>query len=338
VREILRALDAAANRAGEALRVIEDVARFWLDDARAAREARAMRHALAACASAHRARLLDARDVRGDVGAAAPTRRAGPPAVSSAAFRRLAEALRSIEEHAALFDRAWSRAAARARFRAYDLERRLLPVLDRRARFAPVRLIAIVTDEHGDPVRAAREALAGGAQAVQWRPVRSDDRRALAIARRLAALCRGRALFFVNDRADLARACGADGVHVGARDLPVAAAREVAGIGAIVGCTTHTLREARRAVRAGADYISVGPMFPSRTKPDVPPRGRSYVRAALRLGVPVVAIGGIGSANVAILARAGVERVAVCEAVARGGRREVARILRALRRARSASR
>jgi thiamine-phosphate pyrophosphorylase len=117
------------------------------------------------------------------------------------------------------------------------------------------------------------------------------------------------AIFIVNDRPDIALASGADGVHLGLEDMPIADARRL-GVG-IVGATTHSLAEARQAKADGADYVSCGPMYATPLKPDLPPRGFSYLAALKKLGVPFFCIGGITREN------AGPEllRAAVCAGV-----------------------
>jgi thiamine-phosphate pyrophosphorylase len=121
----------------------------------------------------------------------------------------------------------------------------------------------------------------------------------------------------VNDRADVALACGADGVHVGQGDLAPADVRRVAGDALLVGVSTHCVAEAECAVAAGADLCGVGAMFASRTKPDVAPQGEAYLCAYLArfAHVPHLAIGGIEPANVAQLAAAGCRGVAVSSVV-----------------------
>lgn len=126
-------------------------------------------------------------------------------------------------------------------------------------------------------------------------------------------------LFFVNDRPDLALALGADGVHVGQSDLPVRVVRELsrrAGVPLWIGKSTHSEAQALAAEREGADYLSVGPVFPTPTKPDYPAVGTGLVRrAAAILTVPFVAIGGIDQTNIRELLRAGAVRIAVVRAL-----------------------
>ncbi|MBI5070849.1 MAG: thiamine phosphate synthase [Deltaproteobacteria bacterium] len=172
-------------------------------------------------------------------------------------------------------------------------------------------LYAIVGDEA--PVERARAAVEGGAAVVQVRMKRGPAGAVLAAAREIAALCRDRALVIVNDRVDLAILSGADGVHLGDEDLPVAEARRLCGDALLVGRTTRSAKEARVALAQGADHLGYGPVFPSRTKPlAVEPRGLAGLAATCRaVPAPVVAISGIELGNIEEVAAAG----AACAAV-----------------------
>ncbi len=321
---ITRILDANVNRAAEAARVIEDYARFVLEDAEAARALKGLRHRVAALGRALGGGRLAARNAASDPGReplAGPKRPYRDAAEALAAnFDRLGEALRSIEEWSRLESVARSRAAGAARFEAYVLASRLLAAADPRRRLARARLYVLLTRDlaSGPLERVAREALAGGADVLQLREKGMTDRALLALAGRLARLAhRHGALFLLNDRADLAAACGADGVHLGTDDLPVPAARRILGPSAVIGATSHALREARKALAAGADYVSVGPVFPTATKPSLAPAGLRYVREAARaLDAPFFAIGGIAAGNAKQVVHAGARRIAVCGAVA----------------------
>jgi len=176
-------------------------------------------------------------------------------------------------------------------------------------------LYAIVGGEA--PVGQAEAVLAGGAAVVQVRMKGARPAEVLEVSRRIVALARGRALVLVNDRADLALLSGADGVHVGEEDLPVAEARRLLGPELLVGWTARTVDEARQGVAQGADHVGFGPVFPSRTKSmGPPPHGIAGLAAAVRaLPVPVVAISGIGAENVGQVARAGAACAAVIEAL-----------------------
>jgi thiamine-phosphate pyrophosphorylase len=180
----------------------------------------------------------------------------------------------------------------------------------RRARLAGLYVLVRTPEE-------ARAALSGGARVLQVRMKAAPAGEVLEASRRVVGLAAGRALVIVNDRADLALLSGADGVHLGDEDLPVAEARRLLGPDLLVGRTTRTLEEGRAALRDGADHVGYGPIFPSRTKPlAIPPRGLEGLRqVAAALGAPVVAISGIDATNVADVARAGAACAAVVEAV-----------------------
>jgi len=326
VREIHRILDANGNRAREALRVIEDFARFALDDAPIASAAKDMRSRLREAASALPAgALLAARDTPGDVGTdlASPTegRRADAGEVVTAACKRLTEALRTLAEYAkvAAPDGAAAGRFESLRYEAYTLERRIGLRLAGVGRFEAVRLYVLLTARlcRGDPVDVAAAAIGGGADCIQLREKLRPDRQVLDLARRLRELTAARdVLLIVNDRPDIAAAARADGVHLGQDDLPVDAARRVLGARGIVGRSTHSLEQVRAADAEGADYIAVGPVFPTATKDAGPAVGVETCRqAAAETARPLLAVGGVTAGNVEALVGAGVRRVAVCAAV-----------------------
>lgn len=160
-----------------------------------------------------------------------------------------------------------------------------------------------------------RAALRGGADIVQLRMKGSPDAQIVRAARRLAELCREHdALFILNDRPDLAVEVGADGVHLGQNDPPVAAARSAVGDQRLIGLSTHSEEQIDTA--RGVDYIGVGPVHPTPTKPGRPPVGLALVRyAATHARVPFFAIGGIDVSNAAEVRAAGAPGVAVVRAL-----------------------
>ncbi len=168
-----------------------------------------------------------------------------------------------------------------------------------------------------DEVEVAREALAGGARLLQLRDKAREKGLQLPIAEALRTLCRERgAPFIVNDHVDLALAVAADGVHVGQKDLPVSVVRRLVPREMIVGCSTNDPAEARQAEADGADYVSVGRLFPTGSKEDTRPATVETVRAVkAAVSLPVCAIGGINETNIDEVLAAGADIVAVIEAV-----------------------
>ena len=173
-------------------------------------------------------------------------------------------------------------------------------------------LYAIVDDSAAwPPLELLRAFLRGGAAVVQLRLKAFPARDLCEVAREAVAVCRPRdVLLLVNDRPDVARAAGADGVHLGQEDLPAGAAREVLGADALIGVSTHSDAEIDAATAAGADYLGFGPVFETRSKRGArlpSPHGLAGLERAVRRAapLPVVAIGGLTAGSVGGVARAG---------------------------------
>ncbi len=180
-------------------------------------------------------------------------------------------------------------------------------------RLARVRLAVLV-----ESAGLARAALEGGAGMIQLRAKGITDRALLQRADQIAALCRDAgAVFVVNDRPDVASLAGADGVHLGQEDLPCGRVREFFGSGLLVGASAHSREEIERAVSAGADYLGVGTIFATGTKPDLTGQGLAILRVAReRSSLPFFAIGGITLDNVDEVMDAGAHGVAIAGAIA----------------------
>lgn len=160
-------------------------------------------------------------------------------------------------------------------------------------------------------------ALQNGATCIQFRDKEADDASFLAMAQQLCALChRYGAIFIVNDRVDAAIACGADGVHVGQDDMPLARVRAMVGDAMLIGASAHTVSEAMQAQENGADYLGLGAVFATHTKTDAAPMTFEMLRDICHaVRIPTVAIGGITKDNIAHLAGSGVDGVAVVSAI-----------------------
>jgi thiamine-phosphate pyrophosphorylase len=187
----------------------------------------------------------------------------------------------------------------------------------RRAWLGDARLYLVVEARPGgrDPEELLRAALQGGVDVVQLREKSGDEHAIVRAGRVFRRLCDAYdALFIVNDRPDLAIACAADGVHLGQDDGAAAAARRLVGDDLLIGLSTHSPGQVDAATEA--DYIAVGPVYATPTKPDYPPVGTELVSyAAAQARVPFFAIGGIDAGNVAEVVAAGAERVAVVRAI-----------------------
>lgn len=267
--------------------------------------------------------MIRARDIVGDVGrevqTAAEYKRSDAAHVARTAAKRLSEALRAAEEYGKTIDPTFAAAVEKIRYRGYELERRLAMTVDARARFGHVRLYVIMTESlcAGDWLATAEVALRGGADCLQLREKGLPDHGLLERARRLARLCHDNgALLIVNDRPDIAVASGADGVHLGQEDLPIRAARRLVPPRCLVGVSTHTLEQVKAAGAEAPDYIAVGPMFATATKPQDHIAGPEMLAEARRCtSLPLVAIGGITEQNVGTVLSAVPCCVCVCAGV-----------------------
>lgn len=180
-------------------------------------------------------------------------------------------------------------------------------------------LYLVITEPAIPHATLAAAAVARAVPVIQLREKHLPDEELGALARALVQATRGsETLFILNDRPDLAAAVGADGVHVGRDDTDAATARRIVGPDAIVGVSANTPDEIEAAVRAGADYVGVGPIYPTATKPDAcPPIGTQGLLTVTHAAValPTVAIGGITRANAPEVLEAGADYVAVVSAI-----------------------
>jgi thiamine-phosphate pyrophosphorylase len=319
-----RILDAAANRAREALRVVEDYCRFVLNDAFLTAELKTLRHDLtAAFSSLPPGLLLEARDTRQDVGTQISTpaerERQSLREVALVNAKRLQEALRSLEEVGKLFGPDMSQTLEQLRYKSYTLERAVLLGSDARQHLADAHLYVLLS---GAACKAAldwtiREAAAGGATMFQLREKDLNDRELLERARQVRRWTREvGALFIMNDRPDIARLAEADGVHVGQDELSVREVRRIMGPGALIGVSTHNLAQLRQAILDGASYVGVGPTFPSGTKQFAEFPGLDFVKQAMaETSLPAFVIGGVTLECVGAAVAAGTRRLAVSQAI-----------------------
>ena len=322
--DLYRILDAAANRAREGLRVVEDYVRFAHDDRLLTAELKSLRHELKEALDQFPFQeLLVARDTLRDVGtevtASGEQLRCTPLHVVTANFKRAQEAIRTLEEFAKLEGTRSVDRFERARYRLYTLERAVVGGTEGRALLEGVTLYALLTSQlcPGGLEWTVHEAIAGGVQMIQLREKSMSDRELVALSHRVRTWTKeGGALFIVNDRPDIARLVNADGVHLGQEDLSVKDARRVVGPRALIGVSTHSIEQARQAVLDGASYIGVGPTYPSDTKRFDSFTGVELVRqvhAEIRL--PTFVIGGVNLDRLDQVLEAGACRVAVSAAI-----------------------
>jgi thiamine-phosphate pyrophosphorylase len=321
---IYRILDAATNRSREALRVVEDYLRFALDDRHLCEICKQMRHDFSGAVEQFAGEdYLSSRDTLADVGTTIETeseyQRPDALSVLQANFLRLQEALRSLEEYSKIAAPEAARQFEALRYRAYTLQRATIITEKSLARLASARLYVLVDggSSLSDFESFCGRLIEAGVHVLQLRDKSLDDRRLLERACALRRLTqRVPTLMVMNDRPDLAVLSRADGVHVGQEELSVKEVRGIVGPRMLVGVSTHSLQQARDAVLAGANYIGVGPTFPSVTKSFEKFTGAALLEVVAReVRLPAFAIGGINAQNLSEVLASGFRRVAVSGAI-----------------------
>jgi len=330
---LLRVVDAAANRVSEGLRVAEDVIRFVWDDAHLCRRIKQSRHQLGQAITQfgpfNPLNRMRARDTLSDVGTdirtAAEVTRADAQSLVTANLQRAQEALRTLAECSKAIQpiappqSSTAETFEQVRYDLYTLQKAITITVASCVRLEHVRICALVSAKSQTDLEAlVRKLVAADVGMIQLREKNLPDAELLDRARLLRQLTDGtKTISIINDRPDIAAAVAADGVHLGQDDMPISDARKIVGTASMIGISTHDLAQAQQAVLNGADYLGVGPTFPSHTKSFDQFAGLEFVASvAKEIRLPAFAIGGISEDNVADVAAHGLNRIAVQQVLA----------------------
>jgi thiamine-phosphate pyrophosphorylase len=320
-----RIIDANLNRATEALRVLEEIARFYLDDKNFSEKLKHIRHSVSSVADFSYHSFLKSRDTKNDVGIeiSNPSKRKSIINIFKANFKRLQQALRVLGEYSQA-EGLDSELFEKARYETYTLEKEMFDRLSEKLNKYRLRdkNLYLVTSSDGfnndnDFLDAVASSLKGGVQVIQLREKNSAAKRIIELGKKIRELSSFyEAIFIINDRIDIASIINADGVHLGQDDVDIKHAREILGQEFIIGLSTHSPEQAQKAVEDGADYIGVGPVFETPTKPGRKSVGLEYVTwASQNIDIPWYAIGGINLENTQEVIEAGASRLAVVRAI-----------------------
>ena len=326
---IYRIIDANFNRSREAIRLIEDFCRFALNNRSLAERAKQLRHELcAAIDKLDAGRLICSRDTLGDVGIGTTIDkqlvRNDLKDCFKAGCKRLTEALRTLAETTQTINRPIAETLEKLRYDAYTLEKDIVLISEPAEKFKRIGLYVIISSNlPADVISLAHKCIAGGADCLQLRAKNLNDDTHFALAEEFVKTCKAaNVLSIINDRVDIAVACSADGVHLGQNDLSAKQTRKLQVTPLIIGKSTHSLEQLRSACDEYPTYVSLGPVFPTVTKPSAKPVGLDYVRQAIEkltdTGICNVTIGGITLNNVDEVLNAGAGAIAVCSAVTGG--------------------
>ena len=330
--QLLRLIDANLNRSSEGLRVLEDVARFLLNDAGLSQQLKTMRHDLAGEAKSLDVKLLSQRNSEHDVGAhrekiitdETTGNKRDIASIVTGNAKRVEESLRVLEELAKLPEISTVLDSARfkqTRFTLYTLERDLTSRVLRRDKTERLTGLYVILDRQilagKDELDIARQIIHGGARIIQLRDKQSDKAELLPVARKLRDICNKEdVLFIINDYLDLVIAVDADGLHIGQGDLPLPIVRNQLPVDKIIGCSINTVSQAIEAQDNGVDYIAAGSIFPTTTKKGVTVIGVDMIKELKqKVAPPLVAIGGINMSNIAEVVAAGADSIAIISAI-----------------------
>ncbi len=330
-----RIIDVNINRATEAARVLEEIARFELNEKDLAEKLKNLRHKISTSCEKHYALLLASRDTENDIGVDIlnPTKKTSIENIFKANIKRLQQALRALAEYSVSLSSECKNVYETARYESYTIERLMWEKLAMKINHFKLKdkKLYLVTnsdkfENDNDFLDAIAAALQGGVQIVQLREKRRPANEIIELGKKIRILCSEfDALFVINDRIDIAQIVEADGVHLGQDDIKIDYARKILGENFIIGISTHEPKQAEDAVKNGADYIGVGPVFATPTKAGRTPVGLDYVKwASGNIKIPFYAIGGIDETNCEEVINTGACRIAVVRAIMNASNPKVA--------------
>ncbi|MCD4830411.1 MAG: thiamine phosphate synthase [Anaerohalosphaeraceae bacterium] len=317
-----RIIDANFNRSREGFRLIEEFCRFSLDSRPLTAKCKTLRHQLSETAGRlDPEKLIASRDTAGDIGCGlqvpAQLKRTGLQDSLAAAFARITEALRVISELIAPDYPTQAAAIEQIRYASYTLQKEITILAIPSEKFRRVRLYCLIdASPDKSPIALAKSLASSGADCLQLRAKNISDESFLLTALAFVEACKENGvLSIINDRIDIACASGADGVHLGQDDLPIAQCRKFQTAPLIIGKSTHSISELNSAIKEAPTYIATGSVFPTTTKAAVEVSGIEYTAQAKKIldenSIQQVAIGGINLNNVNELVAVGVKTIAV---------------------------
>ena len=318
---IYRIIDANVNRSSEALRVLEDCVRFIKDSKGPSKKLKDIRHFINDTFS-KLDNLILYRESQLDIGREVENKsfRKSIRDVIRANCKRLEESLRVLSEYGQLLE-IDTKKLEEYRYEIYTIEKELIKN-ERLIRLQNAKLYLVAST--GDKLSTheflsvIEKSIKGGIDIIQLREKHKYEKTILALAKEIKKLISGtEVLFIINDRVDLALAADADGVHLGQDDMPIEEARKITPNGFIIGLSTHSATQGEDGLNSSVDYLGVGPVFLTPTKPDYKAAGLEYVTWANKnmKDKPWFAIGGINEENIKEVVNAGASKTAIVRAV-----------------------
>ncbi|TES91808.1 MAG: thiamine phosphate synthase [Candidatus Cloacimonadota bacterium] len=314
---VRRIIDANLNRACEGLRVLEDIVRFTFNNKKLHLRLKKERHTLREIFSEEVSDAIIERDAKGDVGRA-PSRledkRKNLFEIVTRNLKRVEESLRSLEEVSKLDSKKKAQRIKRMRFTLYSIEKDIQELLWTKKGLKKEGIYVVLPDRSKkELLRLVKAVVDAPVSAVQLRSKSLSARELIKVVSSIRNITAKRGItFIVNDRVDIALAVDADGVHIGQDDIPIKDARKLTGHSFIIGVSTHSIDEAKKAEMDGADYIAFGSIFRTTSKTNAVIQGvKRLKKLTEEVDIPVVAIGGINDNNIRRVSFSGADYAAV---------------------------
>tara|TARA_B100000212_G_scaffold156944_1_gene117919 strand:- start:37 stop:1092 length:1056 start_codon:yes stop_codon:yes gene_type:complete len=318
---IAQILDANLDRAREGLRVLEDWARFGVGKDELVKELKNYRQLLG---KHHLKEYKDSRNFTKDTSTGLSHReqqkRKSINSLISANCSRVQEALRVIEEYSRNINVELSSLSSKIRYEIYQIEITLLNYSSNKELIEVLlkNNLYFISNQSPKVHQIIESVLKGGIKIIQHRFKDGSDFQNLQDAIKIRQLCTIHdALFIVNDRVDIALACNADGVHLGQDDIDISSARRILGFSKLIGVSANKSSEIKSAIRDGADYLGIGPVFETPSKKEKIPLGIKKIKEITQdVSIPFFIIGGIKQENLPILKMNGFRKVALISEIA----------------------
>jgi len=318
--KVYRILDANVNRAAEGVRVVEDICRFYYENEKLTKKLRDTRHKIRKNLKDIDHHLLRNRDSAHDIGKKITNqskidKKDNLSQIITANFKRALEAIRVIEEISKTTANMYNigKEYEALRYELYYLEKEVLNLTNKRS--LPDGIYGITFEKFSkgrSNIEVVRQMILGGIKVIQYREKDKSFKEMYEEARILREITKkAGVLFIINDHVELAMMVEADGVHIGQDDWPLLEVRKLLGDDKIIGLSTHSKEQALEAVKLGAGYIGVGPIFDTNTK-DYATVGIEYLEFVVQnIDIPFVAIGGIKEHNIEQIIKTGAKSIAL---------------------------
>ena len=325
MNKIYRVIDANINRASEGARVLDDLSRFYFNDEALSERLKSFRHTIREKSLCLQSKLIAQRDSANDVGLDISRkleidRRENLNDLVTANCKRIQEAIRSVEESLKIAgEYNLSKAFEGIRYISYSLEKACFKkvITVNKKEKLETDLYCITASDHSlgrTNMEVVKAMINAGVKIIQYREKDKSLLEKYNECREIRKLTKDAAVtFIINDDIDIAILLNADGVHIGQDDLPIEEVRKLVGEEMIIGISTHSPAQALDAVKRGADYIGVGPLYKTFTKKNVcDPVGLEYLEFAVaNIKIPFVAIGGIKEHNLGDVKKKGARCVSL---------------------------